>query len=162
MSTAMATESANFSYIESPKLQLPKLDNDVYRFHAVSKPSASRCNLDCSYCFYLHKESLLEQPSHAGMSDEALALYIKQYIEAQTGDEVVFTWQGGEPTLMGLPFFEKVIALQNQFKKPDQTILNDLQTNGILLNDTWCQFLKQHQFLVGISIDGPKHLHDIH
>ncbi len=158
----MTLETLNFIDVESPKLQLPKLSNDIYRFHAVSKPSASRCNLDCSYCFYLHKESLLEQSPHAGMSDETLALYIKQYIEAQTGDEVVFTWQGGEPTLMGLPFFEKVVALQNRYKKTDQTILNDLQTNGILLNDNWCQFLKQHQFLVGISIDGPKHLHDIH
>ena len=158
----MTLETVPLSHIESPKLQLPKLDNDVYRFHAVSKPSASRCNLDCSYCFYLHKESLLEQPSHAGMSDEMLALYIRQYIEAQTGEEVVFTWQGGEPTLMGLSFFEKVVALQDQFKKPDQTILNDLQTNGILLNENWCQFLKEHKFLVGISIDGPKHLHDIH
>ncbi len=158
----MAVENQTVIDIESPKLQLPTLASDIYRFHAVSKPSASRCNLDCSYCFYLHKESLLEQPSHAGMNDETLARYIKQYIEAQTGDEVVFTWQGGEPTLMGLEFFDKVVAYQQQYKKTDQTILNDLQTNGILLNDKWCQFLKQQQFLVGISIDGPKYSHDIH
>ncbi|MBE4260273.1 anaerobic sulfatase maturase [Vibrio parahaemolyticus] len=158
----MALENENVTGVHSPQLQLPKLAHDVYRFHAVSKPAASRCNLDCSYCFYLHKASLLEQTHQAKMSDETLERYIQQYIEAQTGDEVIFTWQGGEPTLMGLDFFEKVIALQKRYKKPKQTILNDLQTNGILLNETWCKFLKKHQFLVGISIDGPKHLHDQH
>lgn len=148
--------------VKSPNLQLPKLDNDVYRFHSVSKPSASRCNLDCSYCFYLHKESLLGHNTHSSMSDELLSLYVKQYIEAQTSDEVVFTWQGGEPTLMGLSFFEKIIAYQHKYKKAGQRILNDLQTNGILLNEIWCRFLKKHKFLIGISIDGPKQLHDMH
>ncbi|MBD0785925.1 anaerobic sulfatase maturase [Vibrio sp. Y2-5] len=152
----------NLLDVESPKLQLPKLTHDMYRFHAVSKPAASRCNLDCSYCFYLHKQTLLEQSVHANMSEEVLARYIQQYVEAHTGEEVVFTWQGGEPTLIGLEFYQKVVSYQARFKKPNQTILNDLQTNGILLNDEWCEFLKKHNFLVGISIDGPKALHDKH
>lgn len=130
------------------------------RFHVMAKPTGSRCNIDCNYCFYLHKEQLLQQDHHSGMSDEVLENYIRQYIDSQDGDRVVFSWQGGEPTLMGLPWFEKVVALQQKYQKPGQRIENDLQTNGILLNDSWARFLKQHHFLVGLSIDGPRELHD--
>ena len=96
------------------------------------------------------------------MSDTLLEEHIRQYIEAQTSHEVVFSWQGGEPTLMGLDFFQRVVELQQRYKKPDQAIENDLQTNGMLLNDDWCAFLKEHNFLVGLSIDGPPELHDVY
>lgn len=129
------------------------------RFHMMAKPTGSRCNIDCNYCFYLHKEQLLHQ-DHSGMSDEVLEAFVRQYIDSQDGDRVVFSWQGGEPTLMGLGWFEKVIALQRQYQKPGQRIENDLQTNGILINDHWAKFLKEHHFLVGLSIDGPRELHD--
>ncbi len=131
-----------------------------YQFHTMVKPAGSQCNLDCSYCFYLHKEQLLNQPKRPRMSDTVLAQHIRQYIEAQNGDKVVFSWQGGEPTLMGLDFFQKVVALQRRHAKPGQQIENDLQTNGTLLNERWARFLKDEGFLVGLSIDGPEHLHD--
>jgi uncharacterized protein len=94
------------------------------------------------------------------MSDETLELLIRSYIRDVTTSEVVFTWQGGEPTLRGLDFFRKAVALQKKYAKPGQTILNDLQTNGTLLDEAWCRFLKENDFLVGLSIDGPEHLHD--
>ena len=149
--------------VSSPKLNLPTLtDGDFYRFHTMIKPCGSQCNLDCSYCFYLHKEDLLHQPNMPRMNDSLLEAHIRQYIEAQTGSEVVFSWQGGEPTLMGLAFFQRVTELQQKYKKAKQCIENDLQTNGILLDDEWCSFLKQHNFLIGLSIDGPAELHDIY
>jgi uncharacterized protein len=89
-----------------------------HRFHAMVKPVGSMCNLDCKYCYYLHKEELLHQLRQPRMSDEMLEQHIRQYIEAQTGDQVVFSWQGGEPTILGLEFFRKVVALQAQYKNP--------------------------------------------
>lgn len=126
------------------------------------KPGGAQCNLECSYCFYLHKEGLLQQSKKPRMSDSLLEAHIRQYIEAQTGDEVVFSWQGGEPTLVGLDFFRRVIELQRHYKKPGQAIENDLQTNGILIDEDWAAFLKDHRFLVGLSIDGPAAIHDKH
>ncbi len=140
----------------------PQPGGKRHRFHAMVKPVGSLCNLDCTYCYYLHKAELLDQPRTPRMSDEMLEQHIRQYIEAQTGDEVVFSWQGGEPTLMGLEFFRNVVALQARYKKPFQTIQNDLQTNGTLLDAEWAAFLKQHNFLVGLSCDGPKRLHDLY
>jgi len=130
------------------------------RFHVMSKPAGSACNLDCSYCFYLSKADLPDGPGSGRMSDETLELFIRQYIEGVTGNQVVFSWQGGEPTLRGLDFFRKVVALEQKHAKPWQKIENDLQTNGTLLNDEWCEFLKANRFLVGISIDGPRDIHD--
>lgn len=129
-------------------------------YHVMVKPVGAICNLDCTYCYYLHKEHLLGSPSRFQISDDILELHIKQYIEGQDRDEIVFTWQGGEPTLLGLDFFEKVVALEKKYKKPNQRIENDLQTNGLLLNEEWAAFLKQNGFLVGLSIDGPRELHD--
>ena len=145
---------------------IPALNKDklvkglTYRFHAMVKPSGAECNIDCTYCFYLHKSELLHHRAQARMSDETLEQHVRQYIEAQTGDEVIFSWQGGEPTLMGLPFFEKVVALQAKYQKPGQRIENDLQTNGLLLDERWITFLKAHGFHVGLSIDGPRDIHD--
>ena len=103
---------------------------------------------------------MLNQSPQARMSEGILEQHIRQYIEAQTGDEVVFSWQGGEPTLMGLDFFKRVIELQKKYAKPGQKIENDLQTNGISLDDEWVSFLKEHGFHVGLSIDSPRELHD--
>jgi len=133
-----------------------------HRFHAMVKPVGSMCNLDCTYCYYLHKEELLGQSRQPRMSDEVLERHIRQYIEAQTGDEVVFSWQGGEPTILGLEFFRKVVELQARHRKPGQRIENDLQTNGTLLDEQWASLLKQHHFLVGLSCDGPQRLHDLY
>ena len=129
-------------------------------YHAIVKPIGAICNLDCRYCYYLHKEELLASSTKFRISDEILEAHVRQYIEGQDRDEVVFTWQGGEPTLLGIEFFEKVVALEKRYKKPNQRIENDLQTNGTLLNEEWAAFLKKNGFLVGLSIDGPKELHD--
>jgi uncharacterized protein len=129
-------------------------------FHAMAKPTGSTCNLDCTYCYYLSKETLTGGPATGRMSDETLELFIQQYIAGSTGPEVIFSWQGGEPTLLGVEFFRKAVALEKKHARPGQTIQNDLQTNGILLNDEWCAFLKENRFLVGLSIDGPREIHD--
>ncbi len=128
-------------------------------FHAMLKPRGAICNLDCKYCFYLSKERLYPD-SRFCMSADLLDTFTRQYIEAQRVPEVTFAWQGGEPTLMGLAFFERAIELQEQYKRPGMTIYNTLQTNGVTLDDGWCRFFKKHNFLVGVSIDGPKKLHD--
>ena len=119
----------------------------------MAKPASSRCNLSCRYCFYLEKA---RQPV---MSDETLEAFIRQHIEAQPGDDVQFAWQGGEPTLCGLDFFRRAAELQQRYAG-EKRIYNAFQTNGILLNDEWCQFFKEHGWLVGISLDGPPELHD--
>ncbi len=124
------------------------------------KPTGAICNLDCAYCYYLHKQELLGSDNKFRISDEILETHIRQYIEGQRGDEVVFSWQGGEPTLVGIGFFEKVVALEKKYQRPNQRVENDLQTNGTLLNDDWCAFLRENNFLVGLSIDGPQELHD--
>jgi uncharacterized protein len=130
------------------------------QFHVIVKPGAI-CNLDCTYCYYLHKkEELLGSESRPRMSDEVLETHIRQYIEGQRGDAVVFSWQGGGPTLLGVGLFEKVVALEKKYKRPNQRIENDLQTNGTLLDESWCTFLRDNNFLVGLSIDGPKELYD--
>lgn len=126
------------------------------------KPVGSLCNLDCTYCYYLHKQTLLRQPKQPQMADAMLEQHIRQYIEAQTGDEVVFSWQGGEPTILGVAFFRKVVLFQARHRKPGQRIENDLQTNGTLLDEEWATFLKEQRFLVGLSCDGPQALHDRH
>ncbi|MGF1777482.1 anaerobic sulfatase maturase [Vibrio nomapromontoriensis] len=129
-------------------------------FHVTAKPSGSLCNIDCDYCFYLEKEKLYpERNKTVGMDDKTLEIYIKQYIQAQKGNNVLFSWQGGEPTLLGLAFFNKVIAFQNKYAN-GKLISNTLQTNGILINEEWCHFFRQHEFLIGLSLDGPKEIND--
>jgi len=135
-------------------------DKSPVGFHVMIKPAGSACNLDCTYCFYLSKARLEGGPGSRSMSDETLEKFVQSYIRDVTADEVVFTWQGGEPTLRGLDFFRKAVALQKKYARPGQAVLNDLQTNGTLLDEGWCRFLKENDFLVGLSIDGPEHLHD--
>jgi len=130
------------------------------RFHIIAKPTGSVCNLDCTYCYYLSKAELLDQPPRSLLDEGLLERFIAQYLEASAGPEVVFTWQGGEPTLLGVPYFEKVVALQRRHARPGITVQNDLQTNGTLLDEDWARFLKDNDFLVGLSIDGPRALHD--
>jgi uncharacterized protein len=144
------------------KYRAPQLlgDRAVRRFHVMAKPGGSACNLDCTYCFYLSKQKLPGGPGPGRMDDDVLERFVRDYIRSVTGDEVVFSWQGGEPTLLGLDFFRKVVALQRKYAKTGQRIENDLQTNGTMLDEEWAQFLKEHRFLVGLSIDGPRDIHD--
>jgi uncharacterized protein len=125
----------------------------------MAKPRGSICNLDCHYCFYLKKEKLYPQGGFR-MSDDLLETFVRQYIDVQQTPEVTFAWQGGEPTLMGVDFFRKAVQLQAQYCKPGMTIHNSFQTNATLLDEEWGQFLHDHHFLVGVSIDGPRELHD--
>ncbi len=128
-------------------------------FHVLAKPTGSLCNLACSYCFYLEKAHLYPDAKIFRMSDEVLERYVRDYIAAQPGQNVSFAWQGGEPTLLGVEFYERVVALQARYAG-GKTIENAFQTNGVLLDDRWGEFLARHRFLVGISIDGPRELHD--
>lgn len=125
----------------------------------MTKGIGPKCNLDCQYCFYLEKEALFAPNERYKMSDETLERFVSSYIAAQPGDTASFAWQGGEPTLLGVSFFEKVVALQAKHAR-GKRIENAFQTNGTLLDDRWAEFLAKHNFLVGVSIDGPRDLHD--
>jgi uncharacterized protein len=128
-------------------------------FHLLAKPTGAICNLDCAYCFFLSKE-MLYPGSRFRMADEMLESYLRQLIEAHQTPEVAVAWQGGEPMLMGLDFFERSIAIAQKYCKPGMTIEYTIQTNGTLIDDAWATFFKAHNFLVGISIDGPRAIHD--
>ena len=130
-----------------------------FRFHVMAKPAGPRCNLNCEYCFYLEKTALFPKEEKFRMADEVLRAYITKYISSKPTPEVEFVWQGGEPTLLGLDFFKKIIEFQKPFME-QKKIINSLQTNGTLLNDEWCEFLKKNKFLIGISLDGPREIHD--
>lgn len=129
------------------------------RFHLLAKPSGSTCNLDCAYCFFLSKEALYPN-AKSRMSEQTLENYIRQLLESHRTPEVIIAWQGGEPTLMGLDFFKRSVELAYQHRQPDQQLEFTFQTNGVLLDDEWCAFLKEHNFLVGLSVDGPEEIHD--
>jgi uncharacterized protein len=131
----------------------------AHGIHVVTKPIGPVCNLNCEYCFYLEKKALFGPDEKYRMSDEVLSAFIANYITCQPAPEVAFVWQGGEPTLLGVDFFKKVVALQRRFSGT-KTISNSLQTNGTLLTDEWCRFLKKYNFAVGISLDGPQEVHD--
>ncbi len=128
-------------------------------FHVMTKPVGPICNLDCKYCFYLEKENLYPNVSKWAMRPEVLESYVRQYIDAQPTDVIHFAWQGGEPTLLGVDFFRKMVELQKKYANGKQ-IENAFQTNGVLLDDAWGEFFAENKFLVGLSIDGPEHLHD--
>ncbi|MBF6598847.1 MAG: anaerobic sulfatase-maturation protein [Fermentimonas sp.] len=126
--------------------------------YVMLKPVGSKCNLDCDYCYYLEKENLYERKNPV-MSEDLLERFIKQYIESQTMQEIMFTWHGGETLMRPLSFYKRAIELQKQYGR-GRHIENSIQTNGTLLNDEWCKFFKENNFLVGISVDGPKEFHD--
>ena len=129
-------------------------------FFVVAKPVGVKCNLECSYCYYLHKDGSPSDMPTGRMSDELLEKFICQYITGQDVDNVFFNWHGGEPALAGLDFYRKVVELQKKYVGVKH-IENDFQTNGVLLDDAWCKFFKENDFHVGLSIDGPRHLHDL-
>lgn len=128
-------------------------------FHLLAKPSGSTCNIDCKYCFFLSKEALYPNEKQR-MSDLTLETYIRQLLESHRTPSVTVAWQGGEPTLMKLEFFRRSVELAEKYRRPGQTIQHTFQTNGILLDDDWCAFFKEHNFLVGLSVDGPREIHD--
>ena len=130
-------------------------------FHLLAKPRGAICNLDCKYCFYLSKEELYKGSSFR-MTDETLETYIRQLIESHEVPEVTVAWQGGEPTLMGLDFFRRSIVYEKEYAKPGMKVQNTIQTNGTLINDEWAAFFKENDFLVGLSIDGPREMHDFY
>jgi uncharacterized protein len=128
-------------------------------FHVMAKPIGPICNLDCKYCFYLEKETLYPRVSKWAMQEEVLDSYVRQYIEAHDTPEVSFAWQGGEPTLLGVEYFRRLVEVQKKYAG-GKRIHNAFQTNGVLLNDEWAALFKENGFLIGISIDGPRELHD--
>ncbi len=125
------------------------------------KPRGSVCNLGCQYCYYL-KKAQLYPGANFRMSDDLLEETTRQYLAACPSPEVTFAWQGGEPTLMGLDFYRKAVEFQARYRQPGTTIRNTFQTNAVLLDETWCDFFHDHDFLVGVSIDGPRRLHDVY
>lgn len=128
-------------------------------FHLLAKPTGAVCNLDCQYCFFLSKEQLYPGDRFR-MADELLERYIQQLLEAHRVPEVTVAWQGGEPTLMGLEFFRRSVELTERYRRPWQRVLYTIQTNGVLVDQEWAKFFKQHGFLVGLSVDGPRDVHD--
>lgn len=128
-------------------------------FHVLTKPTGAICNLDCEYCFFLSKEELYPD-SPFRMTDEVLRTYIAGLLESHRTPDVTVAWQGGEPTMMGLDFFRRSVELVAELKRPDQRVEHTMQTNATLINDEWAEFLKAHDFLVGVSVDGPREIHD--
>lgn len=131
-------------------------------FQIFTKPIGSICNLGCHYCYYLAKRLLYPGEESFRMSDALLEKYIVQHIESFPGSTINFSWHGGEPTLLGLDYFQKIVALQRRHLPSGRRLLNGIQTNGTLLDEKWCRFLKQEDFAVGLSLDGPRDLHDQH
>lgn len=134
-----------------------KASND---FQVFVKPIGSICNLDCKYCYYLKKDKLYPKGESFRMPDIVLEEYIVQHIEASAEPVIRFSWHGGEPTVLGLDYFRKIVALQRKHQPANQRIANGMQTNGILLDEAWCRFLKDENFSVGLSLDGPEDEHN--
>ena len=129
-------------------------------FQVMVKPIGAVCNLDCGYCYYLKKKELYPKARLFRMPDDLLESYIVQHIEACPKESILFSWHGGEPTILGLDYFRRIVELQCKHRPPGREILNGMQTNGTLLDEAWCRFLAAEGFYVGLSMDGPKELHD--
>ncbi|MFI3288067.1 MAG: anaerobic sulfatase maturase [Rikenellaceae bacterium] len=138
---------------EAQKLSLPRT------FTTLVKPVGSRCNMRCSYCYYLDKALLYDMSPKTVMSDAVLRTYIKDFIAANDVDTVNFCWHGGEPLMAGMEFYERALFYQEKYRG-DKRIENTLQTNGLLLNEKWAKFFRAHNFLLGVSLDGPEDIHD--
>jgi len=130
------------------------------QFQVFTKPVGSICNLDCDYCYYLKKEHLYPKGESFRMPDDILEEYIVQHIDASPDPVINFSWHGGEPTVLGLDYFRKIVALQRKHKPPNRSITNGMQTNGTLIDEEWCRFLAEEDFVVGFSLDGPREMHD--
>ncbi len=137
------------------------MERTLSDFQIFTKPAGYRCNLACSYCYYLEKENFFSAAPVPLMADDLLEEYISQHIEAHPGKIVNFSWHGGEPTILGIDYFKHIVRLQNEYCPSDKTITNGLQTNGTLLNDDWGRFLSDNRFAVGLSLDGPQEMHDM-
>ena len=159
----MITESQNLISIGPAAVKSPAIRSAPApkAFHIMAKPSGSACNINCEYCFFLKKEALYPG-SNFRMTDEVHDAYIRQLFAGHQVPNVTVAWQGGEPTLMGLDFYRRSVEFQKSCAKPGTQIENSFQTNGILLDDEWCRFFRENKFLVGLSVDGPKELHDIY
>jgi uncharacterized protein len=142
-----------------PEMPEPRPADAPLSFHVLSKPTGAVCNLDCTYCFFLSKESLYPG-SPFRMSEDVLETYIRQMIESQAGPQVTIAWQGGEPTMIGLEFFRRAMEIVKANLRPGMSAEHTIQTNGTLLDDEWCAFFREEGFLVGISMDGPREMHD--
>ncbi|MBS7705116.1 anaerobic sulfatase maturase [Chelatococcus asaccharovorans] len=129
-------------------------------YHLLTKPAGAACNLSCAYCFFLSKEQLYPARESPLMRDDVLEAYIRQLLASSFGPEVEVAWQGGEPMLRGIDFFRRSVALANKYRPPGTRVLHTIQTNGTLIDDEWAKFFKQNGYLVGVSIDGPRALHD--
>jgi len=133
----------------------------MHNYHLLAKPAGAACNLSCKYCFFLSKENLYKEHESPLMSEATLEAYIAQLMESSPGPQVEVAWQGGEPMLRGLAFYERAVALAEKYRKPHhRRILHTMQTNGTLIDNEWAAFFKRHSYLVGLSIDGPRELHD--
>ena len=132
----------------------------MIEFQVFAKPAGALCNLACRYCYYLEKERLHPPGSPPRMPDGLLDRYIAQHIDASPGAAVTFSWHGGEPTVLGLDYFRRIVALQRKHARPGRRIANGLQTNGLLLDEDWGRFLAAEGFRIGLSLDGPADLHD--
>jgi uncharacterized protein len=140
-------------------MPVPRPKNAPPYFHVMAKPTGAICNLDCKYCFFLSKEALYPG-SPFRMADGVMEAYIRQMIESQQGPQVTIAWQGGEPTLMGLDFFKQTLEVVQKYARPGMRVDHTIQTNGTKLDDAWGQFFQENNFLVGLSLDGPKEMHD--
>lgn len=145
--------------LTGPSKPEPRPEGSPPYFHVLAKPTGAICNLDCKYCFFLSKEELYPG-SRFRMTDETLEIYIRQLLESQATPEMSISWQGGEPTLMGLDFFKRVMELVAIHSPAGSQIEHTIQTNGVRLDDDWAQFFKENHFLVGLSMDGPRQMHD--
>ena len=133
---------------------------DAREFQVFAKPAGAICNLDCHYCYYLEKQDLYPDERSHRMPDGLLEEYIVQHLNASPGGAVNFSWHGGEPTILGLDYFRRIVALQRKHQRPGLRMANGMQTNGYLLDEDWCRFLSAEGFSVGLSLDGPEDLHD--
>jgi len=124
-----------------------------FPYHLLAKPTGATCNLDCKYCYFLSKDGLYPN-ERMRMADDVLETYIRQRLDSLDDPELNIAWQGGEPTLMGLDFFRRSVSYVAKHRRPGQSVLHTIQTNGLLLDDEWCAFFKEHNFLVGLSVDG--------
>ena len=136
------------------------MNTSLSPFHLLAKPAGAACNLGCQYCFFLSKQNLYPKRESLLMADDLLETYIRQLLESSPGPQVEVSWQGGEPMLRGLDFFRRAVELAQKYRRPHLRVLHTIQTNGTLIDDEWAQFFKRNDYLVGISIDGPRALHD--